>query len=89
MMYKSASGVLDYVRDWSDWLATSDTIQTSAWAVDTGITIDSDANDTTTATVQISSGTTGKTYKVSNTITTVGGDTEVKVFYLRIQEQQC
>jgi hypothetical protein len=68
---KDPSAVLDYQIDWSDWL-DSDTISSSDWTAQTGITIDSDTNTTTTATVWLSGGTAGKTYRVTNTIVTAG-----------------
>jgi len=86
MEYKSASSVLDYQHDLS-LLLGSDTIASSNWVVDAGITIDSETNTTTTATVWLSGGTTGQTYKLKNTVVTNGGRTYVREWYLRIQDQ--
>jgi len=41
---KDPDAVLDYGFDWSDWLADGETISTSTWTVETGITKDSDSN---------------------------------------------
>jgi len=73
--YKDPSAVLDYQMDWSSWLDT-DTISTSTWTVPTGITKDSDNNDTTTATIWLSGGTAGTTYEIVNKIVTANGRTE-------------
>ncbi len=76
--FKDPSDVLDYVVDYVDWLAAdSDTISTSTWAAETGITIDSETETGTAATVWLSSGTAGTRYLVTNTIVTVGGRTKV------------
>ena len=63
---------LDYVFDWSLWLA-DDTISSSVMTVDAGLTKVSDTNSTTTATVWLSGGTLGRTYEIVNRIVTAGG----------------
>lgn len=70
---KDPDAVLDYQLDWSEWLATGDTISASAWVVPTGLTLDSDSNTTTKATAVLSGGDLGVTYIVTNRITTVNG----------------
>jgi uncharacterized phiE125 gp8 family phage protein len=70
------------VIDWSSWLET-DTIATSDVTVD-GLTLDSDSNDDTTVTVTISGGEEGALGKLTNTITTAGGDTETEVFTIYV-----
>lgn len=71
---KDPSDVLDYTIDYSA-LLDGDTIASSVWSVDAGITIDSDTNTTTNATVWVSGGTSGNVYTFTNTITTAGGRT--------------
>jgi len=80
---KADSEVLDYVVDWATWLG-ADTISTSAFAVTSGITVDSDANDTTSATVWLSGGTGGTQYTVTNTITTAASRTAERSFYIQL-----
>ena len=71
---KKSSAVLDYTFDFSNWLGT-DTI--SSYAITgTGITVDSDSNNTTSVTVWLSSGTVGVLAKVDCTITTTAGRTD-------------
>jgi hypothetical protein len=86
---KDPDAVVDYGIDWEPWLA-SDTIATSVWALEAdgaGLTIDSDDNDTTTATVWLSNGTAGRTGRVRNRITTAGGRTQDKTLSIRIRER--
>ena len=72
---KDADATLDYTVDWDDWLG-SDTISTSTWTADSGITVDSSTNTTTTTTVWLSGGTAGESYTALNRIVTAGGRTE-------------
>jgi len=87
MEYKSAGATLDYTQNWSSWLADGDAIATSQWSVEDGISVDSSSNNTTTSTVVISGGTTGKTYRVTNTITTSNGLDESMTWFVKIQDQ--
>ena len=78
---------LDFLQDWSDWLGAGDTISVSAWSVETGLTVDSESNTSTSATVIISGGTAGKVYKVENDITTANGLQASRVWFLTVQQQ--
>lgn len=69
---KDPEAILDYPIDWSAWL-DGDTIATSTWVAEDGITIDSDTNTATTAVVWLSGGTLGMTYRITNHIVTAGG----------------
>lgn len=69
---KDPQAKLDYGVDWSDWLA-GDTISGSSWSAETGITVDASSHTDTVATVWLSGGTVGGSYKVTNHITTLGG----------------
>jgi hypothetical protein len=69
---------LDYGVDWSRWLRgpdglDDDTIASSAWTADPGITMDGPTFDDYTTTMFLSEGTRGVTYKATNTITTAHG----------------
>jgi len=72
---KDPGALLDYTVDWELWLS-SDTIATSSWSADTGITVVTSTNDTTSATVWLSGGTAGTVYDVVNRIVTAGGRTD-------------
>lgn len=83
---KDPDSTLDYQIDWATWL-DGDTITTSSWAADSGLTIDSDTNTVTTATVWLSGGTLGQRYEVTNTIVTTAGRTDERSFIVRIEER--
>ena len=83
---KDPDAVLDYTVDWSDWLG-SDTIQTSAWIVPTGITEDSNSNTTTTATIWLSGGTRGKKYEIVNRIVTAGSRTDDRTIEIVVKDK--
>ena len=73
---KDTDEVLDYHINWTARLtAESDSISTSEWELDEGITKDSDAETSYTTTIWISGGTTGETYSITNRITTAVGRT--------------
>ena len=84
---KAASAVLDYTIDWgTDWLVTGDTISTSTWTAQSGVTIDSSSNTSTTATAWISGGSNGRGYTVKNRIVTAGGRTEERSILIVVKD---
>ena len=85
MEYKTPLGTLDFLQDWALWLASGDTIASSVWTVETGLTVDSETNTNTDATAVISGGDAGKTYKVENTITTANGLDETMTWFMKVQ----
>jgi len=77
---------LDYTVNWATWLGV-DTIASSVWAVDTGLTISSSpavSNTTTTATAWVEGGTNKNRYKLTNTITTAAGRIKQSSFWIEI-----
>lgn len=70
LFVKAPTEVLDFTVTWTSWLTGGETIATSTWAADAGITIDSDTNTGTVATVWLSAGTLGNSYDITNTIVT-------------------
>lgn len=72
---KDPDSVLDYKWKFDDWLPTGDTIASRSVTVPSGITKDSDSNDTTSVTVWLSGGTAGNTYGVTVRATTTQGRT--------------
>jgi len=62
---KDSDETLDYQIDWSSWLGT-DTISTSTWVVDSGITKVSDTNTTTTTVIWLSGGSDGTDVSSTN-----------------------
>jgi len=83
---KDPDSTLDYTFDWVNWL-DGDTISTSAMSVSAGITLDSEANNTTTATAWISGGSVGRSYEVTNRITTALGRIVDRTIVLKVIER--
>ncbi len=84
---KDPDSVLDYAINWgTNWLG-SDTISTSVWSADSGITIDSESETATVATVWLTGGSTGTTYKVRNRIVTAGGRTDDRTIHVTVKEK--
>lgn len=67
-------------------LEDSETIATSTWTLESGITEDSSSNTTTTTTIFISGGAENTRYKVINTITTSAGRTLARAVYVYVLE---
>jgi hypothetical protein len=83
---KDKDEVLDYTIDWSARLAT-DTIATSTWFLDTGITATMDSFDTTSTTIWLQGGTDGVKYLCLNRVTTSGGRTMDQTVALKVKEK--
>lgn len=84
---KDPSAVLDYVFDWTEWLATGETITDHTITADTGITVDSSAKSDGKVTVWLSGGTAGKNYKVACKITTSAGRTDERTLWIRVVDR--
>jgi hypothetical protein len=81
---KSPASVLDYSFDWSQWLESGQTVATSSWSADTGLTIDSDTQSNTKTTAIVSGGVEGNSYFVSNTVVTNDGLTVKRSFIIKV-----
>jgi len=84
---KDPSAVLDYVFDWTGWLATGETITDHTITADTGITVDSSAESDGKVTVWLSGGTAGENYKVACLITTTAGRTDERTIWIKVVER--
>ena len=84
---KDPDEVLDFVWDWSSWLATGETISTATVTAPTGITLDSSTNSTTTVTAWLSGGTVGQTYLLDCKIVTSSARTADRDIYIRVTER--
>ena len=84
---KDPSAVLDYVFDWTEWLATGETITDHTITADTGITVDSPTEDAGKVTVWLSGGTAGINYKVACLITTSAGRTDERTIWIKVVER--
>jgi len=89
---KSPAAVLDYSVSWEDWLPSGETIQTSTFTVSTisgdasPLTKDSESFLSATCTVNLSAGTAGNIYTVTNTITTQNY-TEARFFKIVVENR--
>jgi hypothetical protein len=78
----------DYLVNWGQkWLVGADTLATSTWAVDDGITVEASSKTDTTTTVWLSGGTPGTSYKVTNSVVSAAGREDDFSFTLQIAEQ--
>ena len=84
---KDPSAVLDYVFDWTEWLATGETITDHTITADTGITVDSSTESDGKVTVWLSGGTAGQNYKVACKITTSAGRTDERTLWIRVVDR--
>jgi hypothetical protein len=84
---KDPDATLDYAFNWTDWLATGETISTSTVAVTTGITKVSDSQANGIVTVWLSGGTEGNTYSIANKITTSAGRVDERTIKVRIEDR--
>lgn len=75
-----------YTIDWSDWLATGDSIATSVWTLPSGLTNVTDSSTSTTTAIKISGGVAHASYTLTNTVTTsVSTETRVETFVLKVK----
>ncbi|MFJ4828412.1 hypothetical protein ACIP79_00500 [Streptomyces sp. NPDC088747] len=84
---KDPDAVLDWVWDWSDWLAPGETITTSDFTVSAGLDLDSDSNTLSSATAWLSGGEPGTPYLVANRITTSAGRTDERSITIRVKNR--
>lgn len=85
---KDPEAILDYTLDYTNYLATGDTISSSTFTVDTGITKTADtiASGNKVVNITLSGGTAGTVYTIKNTIVTANGRTAVKRFRVKVEE---
>ena len=84
---KDPSAVLDYAFDWTEWLATGETITDHTITADTGITVDSWTESDGKVIVWLSGGTAGINYKVTCLITTSAGRTDPRTIWIKVVER--
>lgn len=84
---KDPDSIIDYGVDWSAWLASGETISTSAWVVPTGLTNVSESNTTTATAIFVSGGDIGETYTLTNRIVTSAGRTEDRSMLIACQQK--
>ena len=87
---KDPEAVMDYVIDYSTFLATGDTIASQTTTADTGITVDSSAILSGDKKIKhiISSGVAGTNYTIKTTATTADGLTLVHRYKIKCELTQ-
>lgn len=84
-MNKDANAVLDFTQDWSKWLIDGDTITESTWNMaPLGLVVEDSTHDDKTATMWVSGGVVGTTYKATNRITTAQGRVDERSIPIKV-----
>jgi hypothetical protein len=84
---KDPDAELDYGFNWSDWLATGETISSHTVTVETGLTKDSDSESSGVVTVWLSGGTAGEDYSVECEIVTSASRTDERTMTIRVKNR--
>jgi len=83
---KDPADILDYMGSWASQMdADTDTIASSTWVLDTGLTEVSSSFTNTQTSIFVSGGDDGSEYDVTNRITTAGGRTYERSFTIRVR----
>ncbi len=78
---------LDFACDWSVWLQDDETIVTSVWLPDEGITTATPSVVGGRTVVWLSGGEVGQTYRVTNRITTSAGRIDDRTLLIRVRNR--
>lgn len=84
---KDPNAVLDYIFDWTEWLASGETISTHTITVETGLTKDSDSELNGYVIIWLSGGTVGINYTVACKIVTSSSRTDERSITIKCQER--
>lgn len=77
--------ILDYGFNWASWLQLSETVVSSAWAIDPVLTLSGSQNVANVTSTFVNGGDVGKVYTLTNTITTNQGRTDSRTLVLNCQ----
>lgn len=73
---KDPDATLDYAIDWSEWIASGDSLASAVWTVsgaDSAVVLSNDAVVGSVATVWVAGGTAGRSYTLNCRVTTNAG----------------
>jgi len=84
---KDPGALLDYRVSWADWLADGETIASSVFTAEDGITIAASSNTNEVGTVWLNGGTEGRTYKVTHEVTTSDARVDRRRFIVVVKER--
>ena len=85
---KGELSVLNIGLNWADWLET-DTITLSEWTADAELTLSREQNTTTTTSCYVAGGILGKSYQITNKITTLDGKIDTRYVTIVIDNQSA
>jgi len=81
---KAPGATLDYTWDWTNWLATGETITAHTLTLDPAITKTAETASTTSVTAWVSGGVAGNGYLVKCSITTSAGRIDERTIRLYV-----
>lgn len=86
---KDPDSIIDYGFDWTDFLSVGETISTSTWILDSGLTESSNSFTDSQTAIFISGGIVGTVYTITNRITTNSAPprTEDRSMYIRVKSK--
>ena len=84
---KDPDATLDYEFDWSDWLATGETIASEDVTVEDGLTKGSVTESDGKVTVRLSGGTVNTRYSVACKITTSSGQIDERTMSILVKNR--
>jgi len=84
---KDPSSILDYAFDWSDWLASGETIASVSWTVPAGISAEDYDETETLTTVWLSGGTADTDYNIACKITTSAGRVDERTMTIKVRQR--
>jgi hypothetical protein len=84
---KDPDAKLDYAIDWSEWLASGDTISSHEWTVAEGINHEDAGESAGVTTIWLWGGTLGETYTIACKIVTTDGRTDERTFKIQIADR--
>ena len=91
ILLKDPASTLDFVFDWSSWLASGETISSFSVTVTTGITLGTSSKAPSQAagkvTYWLSGGTAGSSYVVQCTITTSAGRVDNRKAIIQVADR--
>lgn len=90
MEYMSPGSSLDFEFDCASFLASGETLSSATWTGETGLTVGTPTDTTTTSTAQVdaaSSGYTGKALKLEVEVGTSESNTFSRTWFIKVQEQ--
>lgn len=87
VQYKDPSETISIVVDWTNALASGDSVSSATWTVPTGVTNEGDSVTSPNATIALSGGTAGTSYTlICTAITTPSAETLETAVIVRVQD---